>query len=77
MMHEKDISEELGRLPKTLRESYNIIYQQVKGAASISRSVAESAVKWLLCAQRPLKPLEFIAAISIDSNGQDIPLTIP
>lgn len=77
MKHEKDVSEELGRLPNTLRESYDIIYQRIKSAASTSQSVAESAMKWLLCAQRPLKPPEFIAAISIDSKGQHTPLTIP
>ena len=77
MKHEKDVGEELGRLPKTLSASYDIIYQRIKGAASTSQSVAESALKWLLCAQRPLKTLEFIAAVSIDPEGQYTPLTVP
>jgi ankyrin repeat protein len=77
MKHEKDVSEELGRLPHTLRESYDIIYEQIKSAGSTSRFLVETAMKWLLCAQRPLKPLEFIAAVSINSEGQCIPLTVP
>jgi hypothetical protein len=76
MKHEKDVDAELGRLPKTLWESYDIIYQQIKNAAPISRQVSENAMKWLLCAQRPLKPPEFIAALSIDSKGQYTPLEI-
>jgi hypothetical protein len=34
-------------------------------------------MKWLLCAQRPLNTAEFIAAISITSSGEHIPLKIP
>jgi hypothetical protein len=76
MKHEKDVDAELGRLPKTLWESYDIIYQQIKNAAPASRQVSENAMKWLLCAQRALKPPEFIAALSIDSEGQYTPLEI-
>ena len=74
MKHEKDIDAELGRLPKTLWESYDIIYQQIENAAPTSRQVAENAMKWLLCAQRPLNPQEFVAALSIDTDGQYISL---
>lgn len=74
MKHEKDVNAELGRLPKTLRESYDTIYQQIENAGLTSRQVAENAMKWLLCAQRPLHPPDFIAALSIDSEGQYTPL---
>jgi ankyrin repeat protein len=74
MKHEKDVYAELGQLPKTLRESYDIIYHQIENAGVTSRQVAENAMKWLLCAQRPLYPLELIDALSIDSEGQYTPL---
>jgi ankyrin repeat protein len=77
MKHEKDVNEELGKLPRTLIESYDAIFQRIKDAASTSQLVAESTMKWLLCAQRPLNTAEFIAAISITSDGQYIPLAIP
>jgi ankyrin repeat protein len=77
MIHENDIYEELGKLPNTLKESYDIIYERVKMASPTSQQIAERAIKWLLCAQRPLNSPEFIAAISVDSNGNYTPLTIP
>jgi hypothetical protein len=76
MKHEKDVDTELGRLPRTLKESYDIIYQQIERTALTSRCIAENAMKWLLCAQRPLKSPEFIAAVSVDSEGQHIPLEV-
>jgi hypothetical protein len=39
---------------------------------SPSPKIAISAMKWLLCAQRPLKTEEFIAAVSINSELEDI-----
>jgi hypothetical protein len=76
MKHEKDVDAELGRLSKTLRESYDIIYQHIERAALPSRRIAENAMKWLLCARRRLKPPEIIAAVSVDSKGQHIPLEV-
>ena len=75
MKHEEDIIQELGRLPKTLKESYDIIYQRVQDSGLISRAVAERAMKWLLCALRPLQSPEFIAAISADTDGQCLKLS--
>src|SRR5947209_19882078 len=76
MKHEDDVNIELGRLPKTLRESYGVIYQQIQDAALTSRQIAERVMKWLLCSQRPLKSREFIAAVSVDSEGRYTSLSI-
>jgi ankyrin repeat protein len=75
MKHEEDIIQELGRLPNTLKESYDIIYQRIQDSGLISRAVAERAMKWLLCALRPLQSPEFIAAISADADGQCLKLS--
>src|SRR5947199_8886163 len=75
MKHEKDIILELGRLPKTLEDLYAVIYEQISRSAPTSRFVAEKAMKWLLCAQRPLQTPEFIAAVSVDSEGEYLELS--
>ena len=73
--HEEDIHHELGRLPTTLKESYNVIFTRVKKSGSQSWLIANSALKWLLSAQRPLHTADFITAVAVDSNGQAIPLS--
>lgn len=65
----EDIGEELARLPKTLVESYETIYQSISNSGYTSRTVAERVLRWLICAQRPLKSQELIAAVSMDSRG--------
>ncbi|MCJ1382729.1 hypothetical protein MMC17_005842, partial [Xylographa soralifera] len=65
---EEELVEELGHLPETLRESYDIIYKRIQASGGKSQVIAKKAFKWLLCAQRPLESLEFIAAV--DLHGQ-------
>jgi hypothetical protein len=75
MHHEEDVIEELGKLPKTLKESYDVVHQRIKDSGPTSHAISEKALKWLLCAQRPLSKDEFIAAISVDSEGHCTPLS--
>ncbi|CZR67760.1 uncharacterized protein PAC_17659 [Phialocephala subalpina] len=72
MKHEEDIFEELGRLPKTLQDSYAIIHERIKTSVAPSRNLAYRAICWLLCARETLKSADFIAAVSVDQNGQSI-----
>jgi ankyrin repeat protein len=64
------VDKELGRLPKTLKESYDVTYKRIEDSGCTSRAVAERVMKWLLCELRPLKTLEVVAAVSVDSEGQ-------
>lgn len=48
---EEDVRQEVGLLPSTLAESYNILYQRITMLAPRSRQVADIVFKWLLCAQ--------------------------
>ncbi|KAH6669479.1 hypothetical protein B0J14DRAFT_431832, partial [Halenospora varia] len=73
--HEQDIREELGKLPRDLKQSYDAIYSRIISAGSTSRAVAEKAMKWILCAQRRLNMEELIAAVSTDLHGHHITLT--
>ncbi|TVY64249.1 Ankyrin repeat domain-containing protein [Lachnellula suecica] len=74
MKHESDIDQELGRLPTTLRKSYDLIYQQITDLGKTSRGIVERTLSWLLCAQRTLKPKEIIAAVSLDPEGTHVSL---
>lgn len=76
MKHEEDVVAELGSLPKTLNESYEIIYQEIKNAGETSQQIADRAMKWLLCSKRRLEASELIAAVSINADGEYTPLTI-
>ncbi|KAL1599674.1 hypothetical protein SLS60_007477 [Paraconiothyrium brasiliense] len=68
--YEGDIVTELGRLPQSLEESYDITYETITSSGEASRTVAERTLKWLLCAQRPLKLRELHAAVSVDLDGK-------
>jgi ankyrin repeat protein len=72
---EEQINQELGRLPKTLEESYDAIYQTISDSGPENRTLAEKVMKWLICAQRPLYSHELIAAISVDSEGRRLSLS--
>jgi len=67
--HERDLEHELGRLPNTLKDSYDIVFERIQKPAPTSRKIAENAVKWLICAQQPLLKDEFLAAISVHGDG--------
>lgn len=75
MMLEEDIITELGRLPKTLSDLYDIAYQRITTAGPKSRALAERALKWLLCANRTLQTSEFIAAVSVDPEGRCVKIS--
>ncbi|KIM99246.1 hypothetical protein OIDMADRAFT_65994, partial [Oidiodendron maius Zn] len=69
MRIEADVQQELGHLPKTLADLYAVIYKQILDSGQHSRQIAERVLKWLLIAQRPLKPAELLAAVSVDYYG--------
>lgn len=53
----------LGKLPKTLKESYNVIYSQMLDTDPDILRKSEIVIKFLLCAKRQLKTAEFIRAV--------------
>lgn len=67
--------ETLGRLPRSLRESYDTIHDEIKSLPREKLSMAERAIKWLLGAQRPLSSRELICAVSMiqpSSSDKDL-----
>ena len=65
---EEDVIEELGSLPRGLKESYDVIYQQIMGLAAPSRILATRVFRWLMCAQSLLAPGELLAAVSMGTH---------
>ena len=70
MKHEGDILAELGKLPKTLNESYRVIHERIKNSGPTSQQIADRAMKWMLCSMRRLHSSELIAAVSVNSDGK-------
>jgi ankyrin repeat protein len=69
----KAVRQALGRLPKSLEESYDVIYNQMLDADPDTLRNSEAVIRWLLCAKRQLRTGEFISAIyaSTHSDGDD------
>ncbi|KAL9613019.1 MAG: hypothetical protein Q9167_002409 [Letrouitia subvulpina] len=64
------IQERVGRLPRHLESLYYEIFQKIESyPAFADRQVTKNAFIWLLCAQRILSSAEYLAAISIMSDG--------
>ncbi|KAL7905457.1 hypothetical protein GGI35DRAFT_471675 [Trichoderma velutinum] len=59
------IRERLGKLPKSLTETYEEIYSN-----SEEKTILERAVKWVLCARMPLTSDVLLMAIRLESNSQ-------
>jgi len=72
---EENVKNALKRLPNELNKSYDIILEQISNSEDPNPAIAMKAMKWLLCARRPLSIAEFIAVITIDSGGDCLPLS--
>ncbi|KAJ5370546.1 uncharacterized protein N7496_006638 [Penicillium cataractarum] len=72
---EEDLLQELGRLPRSLADTYDMIYNQIVQSGARSKTIGERVLKWLLATQRPLKINELQAAVSVDDGGQHSPLS--
>jgi hypothetical protein len=75
MKQEWSVINALGKLPGKLAEMYAIVYEQISKSDPKDFAVAKRVLKWLLCAQRPLHNTEFIAAISLSTEGQRLKLS--
>jgi hypothetical protein len=67
LIYEKDIRHELGRLPTSLQDLYEIIYDDIMAVAKTGQEIAIRTLQLLLCAQRRLTTKEMLAAVTVDS----------
>lgn len=66
---DQDIKAKLGRIPPKLEQLYQEIYEKnlLKYASEVGQSIIENIMKWLLCAQRPMKSSEFCTAVVLNT----------
>jgi len=69
MRIEDDVRAELGKLPKTLVNSYKIAYDQVLSSGSTSSKLATRALQILLDAYRPFTWAEFLHLVALSDSG--------
>ena len=73
MKFESDIRKNLGRLPRTLKESYDQIYSTIESEEGDAPRIAKVALQWIMGSARPLSPDEWVDAIyyvtGIDSGS--------
>ncbi|KAG8831218.1 hypothetical protein FRC17_003467, partial [Serendipita sp. 399] len=62
----KAVRNRLHKLPISLRQLYDEIYERI---SEQDRIIAQAALSWLLCAQRRLDSREFLAAVSAPRGG--------
>ncbi|KAI9764645.1 MAG: hypothetical protein M1840_008142 [Geoglossum simile] len=75
MKFEADVLEALGKLPAALADIYASIYEDIQEAAPKAQKIANTALKWLLCAQKPLSTSDFIRVVCFDVSGKEEPIT--
>ena len=63
-----DIRARLGKLPKNLSGVYDEIISSIESRPGTDFECATRALKWMLVAQRPLKPEELVAATQVDPS---------
>ena len=66
MRTDQDVRQRLGRIPPRLEQLYEEIYQKtlIESQGEVGRSIISNTLKWLLCAQRPMKTSEFCTAVA-------------
>ena len=72
---EEDLVNELGKLPEDLADTYTQIFEHVGRLAHQSRVIAERSLKWLLYQAREFSEREFLAAVSIGTEGESFNVT--
>ena len=72
---EEDLVNELGKLPEDLADTYTQIFEHVGRLAPQSCVIAERSLKWLLCQAKEFSEAEFLAAVSIGTEGESCSLT--
>jgi ankyrin repeat protein len=63
MSLESDVIQKLGKLPENLKQTYDIIYQQILAEEDNARKAAKFVIMWIVSAYRPLTPNEILSAL--------------
>ena len=71
---ERDLLEELGRLPRSLSDLYDRIFTEILDSAKHSKSIGIQILSWLRVARRTLTVSEIIGAVALVDDGTFTPL---
>jgi ankyrin repeat protein len=66
LWRESDIRARLGKLPIGLEQTYDELHAAIRAQPGSAPAVAERAFQWVMCAFRPLKAAELVAAVCQD-----------
>ncbi|KAG8158615.1 hypothetical protein KVR01_011737 [Diaporthe batatas] len=69
---EPDLRECLAELPKSLEETYEELYRQATARGTDRKKLLDRALRWVLCAARPLTTDELLFAISQDFESHSL-----
>ena len=68
----QEIRKRLGRLPETLDQAYDEIYNQIRQQKGSKAAFAMRAFQWVMCSRRPLSSAELVAAVCQDPESDDL-----
>lgn len=71
---EEDIRSRLGRLPETLEDSYQVIYNAIQKSGDYASRLADAVFQWLLYARRTMPVEEFAAMLSTTTRASKVAL---
>jgi hypothetical protein len=64
MTNKIDVENNLGKLPKGLKDTYSVIWDDILAESGTGPSIAKVALMWIFCACRPLPPDELAKMVS-------------
>ncbi|ORY16076.1 hypothetical protein BCR34DRAFT_584541 [Clohesyomyces aquaticus] len=67
-----DIEARLGRLPRTLQDSYFEIFERIQGSGEYAFKLAVFTFQWLLYARQPIAMNDFALLSTVQSTGNNI-----
>lgn len=66
-----DIRDRLGKLPETLKDAYDEIYEKIQAQKGSAPVIADRAFQWIMCSREPLSPATLIAAVCQDPQTDE------
>jgi hypothetical protein len=68
----RDIHNLLGKLPRDLKQTFDEIYRSVEDQLGSAPAIASRAIRWVMCAERPLAASQLVAAARLDVDDESM-----
>jgi ankyrin repeat domain-containing protein 50 len=66
---EEDIEDRLGKLPDTLKKTYDEMYENISARGKHAKTLADRAFMWVMCAVEPLSSEMLLDAVRFGTSG--------